>query len=183
MKKTLAVLSILTLLTACGPTNKPAYFGPNSVDVVAFHPTPNASRIYLTLGQLHRHTVLGDQVSPDYHVAEVTIDGQKVAEISMKEYVAFDIKAGKHEISWMQYDVSESTMTPHKLQMIATNNTIKILQLEYFDDRSEGAQVLGSMGALGVIAAGIGAKAHTEILIADTTDILNDRTLIYYKKL
>jgi len=183
MKKTLAVLSILTLLTACGPEARPALTDSNSAELTSFKATPSAARLYYTSGQIHQHHLLNDTAVADYHRGKVTIDGKEVADVGPKEFVVLDVKAGHHEISWMSANDSAASVTPKTLQINVSNNTIKVLTLEFFDEKSAGADMLMGFGAIGGAVAGSMGQYHTEIGNSASTDALNGRSLVYYKKL
>ena len=183
MKKTLAVLSILTLLTACGPEARPALTASNTAELTSFKATPSAARLYFTSGKIHQHHLLTDTAVADYHRAKIAIDGKEVAEVGPKELVVLDVKAGRHEISWMSANDSPTSVTPKALQINVSNNTIKVLTLEFFDEKSAGANMLMGFGAIGGAVAGSMAQYHTEVVASDSTDALNGRTLVYYKHL
>ena len=183
MKKTFAALSILSLLTACGPEARPALKTPNSAELSAFMPNPSAARVYFALGKWHQHHMLTDTAVDHAFRGKIIIDGKEVSDLGAKEFVSFDLKAGHHEISLQSINDNPSTVKPKPLNLNLSNNTVRVFTLELFDEKSSGTDLLMGFGAIGGALAGSMAELHTEIMPSESTDILAGRTLVYYKKL
>jgi len=183
MKKTFVILSILMLLTACGPEARPALTTSNSAELSAFVPNPSVARVYFALGKWHQHHMLTDTAVDHSFRGKIIIDGKEFADIGAKEIVAADLKAGHHEMSWLSINDNPTTVKPKTINVSLSNNTVRVFTLELFDEKSSGTDLLMGFGAIGGALAGSMAELHTEITPSESTDILTGRTLVYYKKL
>ena len=175
------VLCGALLLTACA-SQRPAFNGPNVGELSAFKPNQAAGRVFISTGQEHLNAITGEQTRGFLRKAIIVVDGQTVAEVGPKEVVVLDLSAGAHEIKWLWKGHDGTGLIAKPFTVNLNNGVVKFLRLEFFDERSAGANVLGGMGVIGALASGAMATFRTEIIISSREEMA-DKTIVDYRKL
>ena len=178
--KVLVVFGAL-LLTACGSPRQ-AFTGSNIGELAAFKPNQASGRVFISTGQEHTNVITGEQTRGFLRRAIIVLDGKTVAEVGAKEVIVLDLGAGSHEIKWLWKGHDGTGLIAKPFTVSLNNGAVKFLQLEFFDERSAGANVLGGMGIIGALASGTMATFRTEI-ISSSKDEMAEKTIVDYKKL
>lgn len=182
MKK-LAVILAMGFLCACAATARPPLESALTVELTRFQATPKAARLYFSIGHFHRNSLVGETSHPTQQRGQITIDGKETATVGPNEFIAIDLNPGVHEITWLPIGASQSSVAAKVLRLNAVPNTVRIISLEYYDDKPAAAGLLMGFGAIGGAISGAMSAFRTELAIVGSTEFLRDRVLVDYKRL